>query len=790
MASGGIGRASMLLASGTMVSRVLGFVKAIVLAQTIGVVGSISADAFANANMLPSNIFSLISGGMLSAVLVPQVVYAARHPDGGQRYINRLVTLAIVLLFGLTVLATVAVPLISSLYGASLQPETLALVIAFGFWCMPQVFFYGLYAVLGEVLNARGVFGPFAWAPVLNNVVGIGFLGLFAVLYGADPTGDRSAGEWTPDMIALLGSTTTAGVALQAIILFFFWRRAGLTFRLDFQFRGTGLSKAGRLAGWTFGMLLIMQFAGLVETIVANIASGEAASLAAMQNAFLIFVLPHSIITVSIATAYFTRMSTAASEGRRDDLVRDFSGGARLIGMFIVFAALAIAVISPAFSRIFETRQEGVDALAIILCCFLVGLVTFCGLFLVQRAFYALEDTRTQFWVFLATMPLHVFGMAIVATLDVSVIVAGLALMQSFMSALRLGILMWLLRRRVGHLGTRRIVHSYTRFVIAAVIASIVGIGVMWLLGTYSHDGFSRSGIAPAFISCAVGGIVMVIVYVIALWFARSEELRETLAPILRRFGLGRLVGAGDADADADAPVSARADGADAGGAAASGAAASGGAAATIGEAGAQQSSERSWFDSESDADANRGSTSGDALVEAGAPASGGRAPVDNRGPSRDEDARARGGGLDNAWTNWLDDAGSLSGYGSADRGVDRREEEAYHGSFTSWGGTSDLTTAGILLPMHATPNSGPTSRRERRDMEQAAARALAERRTGPSGAAERRRAQRRDADQGATPPSANETGIIPRTTPERHRAADQQAHSLFDELFGDDRDA
>src|SRR5690606_31624660 len=105
------------------------------------------------------------------------------------------------------------------------------------------------------------------------------------------------------------------------------------------RWRGTGLSKAGRLAGWTFGMLLIMQFSGLVETIVLGIASGASASVAAFQNAYLIFVLPHSIITVSIATAYFTRMSEAASEHRLRDLVRDFSGGARLIGLFIVFAA-------------------------------------------------------------------------------------------------------------------------------------------------------------------------------------------------------------------------------------------------------------------------------------------------------------------------------------------------------------------------------------------------------------------------------------------------------------------
>ncbi|GGA68978.1 hypothetical protein GCM10011490_19380 [Pseudoclavibacter endophyticus] len=797
MARGGIGRASMLLASGTLVSRMLGFVKAIVLAQTIGVIGN-GADAFANANMLPSSIYSIIAGGVLNAVLVPQVVRAARHDDGGQQYINRLVTIAIAGLAGIALIATIAVPLIARLYGFSIEdPDLLTLVIALAYWCMPQIFFYGLYAVLGEVLNARGLFGPFTWAPVLNNVIGIGFLVLFSVIYGADPTGDRPISEWTPDMIALLGSTTTAGVACQALILFVFWRRVGLTYRPDFRWRGTGLGKAGKLIGWTFGMLLVLQFSGLIETIVLNIAAGKAVSVAAFQNAYLIFVLPHSIITVSIATAYFTRMSAAAGENRLGDLVRDFSGGARLIGLFIVFSAWAIAVISPPFARIFESTQEGVTDIAIVLCCFLIGLVSFCGLFLVQRAFFALEDTRTQFWVFLATMPLHVFGMALAATLEVHMIAAGLALSQSAVSVVRLVILLVLLRLRIGHLDLRRIARSYVRFAIGGLAAAAVGFGLMWMLGAYVDDGFARSGIGPALLGCAAGGGVMALVYLVTMFAMRSPELREGLDPLLRRVGLGRLVAVLPAARPADDPSRERRDddaanrdaggdrGGEAGGAAIGVDApiAPGGLPPTAGQptppAATEPGAPETWPDGAwglegdghavPDGAADPGSPVGPAPRERGAGTSRGRGAGAPRGRDRDPDElRAR----DDAWSAWLGSAASRQADRPSDPEVERREQGAYGGAFAAMNATGDLSTAGILLPLHATGPTGPRTRRERRMLEQDAARAIAEKRARE---AARRRAA--ETERGAEQPTDAErqASIARQRRAEEQRLAEQQ---------------
>ena len=425
----GIGRASAFLASGTIVSRILGFVKAIIVAATIGVVGSAGADAFAVANALPNTVYVIVAGGVLSAVLVPQIVRAGAHADGGSGYINKLLTVALVILAGATILATALAPLLTLVYGATLPQATLDLAIAFAWWCLPQIFFYGLYTLLGEVLNARRSFGPFTWVPVLNNIVAIAGLLVFAWAFGVDPDGARAADEWTPAMIAVLAGTATLGIAVQALVLFWFWRRIGLRYRPDFAWRGVGLGTAGRMAGWTFGMLLLTTLAGIVQTLVLGTASGQNASIAAVDYAWLIFMLPHSVITVSIATAYFTRMSEHAAADDLDRVRDDLSGAIRGITLIIILAAAVLLVIAYPFAAVFETASYAdTAALGNVVIAFTLGLVPFSTLFVVQRTFYALGDTRTPFRFTLFQVIVFIAGALACLALPKDVLAAGIAL--------------------------------------------------------------------------------------------------------------------------------------------------------------------------------------------------------------------------------------------------------------------------------------------------------------------------------------------------------------------------
>jgi putative peptidoglycan lipid II flippase len=220
-----VAKSSMLMASGTIISRVLGFARTILLAATIGVTTD-AADAFGVANQLPNNVYAIIVTGLLNAVLIPQLVKARLSKDGGKGYVDRLLTLIITVFFVVTLAVTLAAPALVSLYTSGWNEQQLALATAFAYWCLPQLFFYGLYSMLGEVLNARSAFGPYMWAPVLNNLVGILGLVGFLVLFGADPTGVRTVEQWGPDQIALLGGSATLGVMAQALILFLSWRRS------------------------------------------------------------------------------------------------------------------------------------------------------------------------------------------------------------------------------------------------------------------------------------------------------------------------------------------------------------------------------------------------------------------------------------------------------------------------------------------------------------------------------------------------------------------------------------
>jgi putative peptidoglycan lipid II flippase len=532
-----IGRASAFLASGTIVSRILGFVKAIIVAATIGVVGSAGADAFAVANGLPNTVYVIVAGGVLSAVLVPQIVRAGSHADGGGAYINKLLTVALVILAAATIIATALAPLLTLLYGATLPPATLDLAIAFAWWCLPQIFFYGLYTLLGEVLNARRSFGPFTWVPVVNNIVAIAGLLVFAALFGVDPDGARSADAWTPGMVAVLAGSATAGIAAQALILFWFWRRIGLRYRPDFAWRGVGLGTAGRMAGWTFGMLLLTTLAGIVQTLVLGTASGSGnASVAAVDYAWLIFMLPHSVITVSIATAYFTRMSEHASRDDHDKVRDDVSSAIRGITLIINLAAAVLLVIAYPFAAVFETGSfADTAALGNVVIAFTLGLVPFSMLFVVQRTFYALGDTRTPFRFTLFQVIVFTAGAFSCLLLPKDLLAAGIALVTTIACIAQLTVAAWLLRRRLRTLDGTRIAGGFARSLAALVLPLLAGVGLLIALGGTVEGGFAVSGIFGAVVSMAVIGVVMAVLYFGGLWLLRSPELRGFAAPLVAR---------------------------------------------------------------------------------------------------------------------------------------------------------------------------------------------------------------------------------------------------------------
>jgi len=536
--SGTVQRASAALASGTIVSRLLGFANVSVLAFVIGVQGS-GPNAFALANQLPTYVYAIVAGGLLSAVLVPHIVKAATQTDGGQAFVNRLVSLGVVAFIAATVLATLAAPFIVRLYalGGSGSEDALAgggldLAIALAYWCLPQILFYAVYALVGEVLNARNVFGPSAWAPALNNVVMIAVLVLFGVLFGVDPA-HRDPATWDAAKIALLAGGATLGVALQAVLLLFFWRRTGLRFRPDFRWRGVGLGAPARAAGWVFGMVLVIQLTNFVQTNVAATANASDASLAVLRVTWLIFMLSHSIIAISIATPYFTRMSTAVRDGDTAALRADLSSSLRTIGMLVTGAGAALAAAAVPFARFFAHDAAEARVIGIVLVAFLVGLVPFSTLYVVQRAFYALGDTRTPFLLQLVQAGIFIAAALALLLAPSAWIAAGLGLATSLSVIVQAIAGAVILRRRLGG-GGRGIVRRFGAFALIAIPAAAVGVGILALLGGFAVDGFATAGRVEGIVTTAVVGAGGILTFLGVLAATRAPELRGVLSSLRR----------------------------------------------------------------------------------------------------------------------------------------------------------------------------------------------------------------------------------------------------------------
>ncbi|MFD3333386.1 murein biosynthesis integral membrane protein MurJ [Streptomyces sp. NPDC058700] len=440
-------RSGALMAAGSLLSRATGFVRAAVVAAALG--AGYVADGYAVGNSVPTIVYMLLLGGALNAVFVPELVKAAKeHEDGGVAYTDRLLTLCALALTVITAGAVLASPLIVDTYTdyAGAQRE---MTVAFARACLPQILFLGLFTLLGQVLNARGRFGAMMWTPVLNNVVVVAVFALFLVL--------SDGGTLSPGEAALLGWGTTAGIALQALALVPSLRAAGFRWRPRLGWRGSGLGEPLRSAGWLVLLVLTNQAAYWVTTLLAT-SAGESVSgggLAAYNNAYLLWTVPHGIITVSLVTALLPRMSGAAADGDLAAVRRDVSYALRTSSAAVVPAACALLALAvPLMTVVFRygaTTGDDIRAMSWILMAFAPGLVALSGQYVCTRAFYALRDTRTPFLLNLVIAGLNAaLSFAAHQYLPTRWAVVGMAAGYSLALWAGWGLTAYVLRRRLG----------------------------------------------------------------------------------------------------------------------------------------------------------------------------------------------------------------------------------------------------------------------------------------------------------------------------------------------------
>lgn len=481
-AGGGLARSSLLMAVGTVVSRATGLIRQVLQAAALGT--GLLASTYNTANTVPTSLYTLLIGGALNAVLVPQLVRArATEPDGGRAYEQRLVTLVVCVLGVGTALAVWAAPEIVGLYMRDTpgSHEAFELTVTFARFLLPQIFFYGLFGIYGQVLNAREKFGAMMWTPVLNNVV---LVAMFAAYLGLMVAPGRVE-DITAEQVRLLGIGTTAGVALQALALVPFARAAGFRFRPRFDWRGTGLGRSVHAAKWTLLFVLANQVALTVVTHFANAADQELPEAGAGYTAYMyaqtIWLLPQSIVTVSLVTALLPRMSRAVAEGRLEDLRADLTRGLRISNVVIVPTAFLFLALGPQIATLLFAHgaadAASVRPLGQMLQAFGPGLIAFSAQYLLLRGFYAFEDTRTPFF-----MAAWIAGVDIALAsachllLPARWAVVGMAGAYTLSYLAGLALTARLLRRRLGgRIGTGGLGRAYGKVLCAAVPAAGLG---------------------------------------------------------------------------------------------------------------------------------------------------------------------------------------------------------------------------------------------------------------------------------------------------------------------------
>jgi putative peptidoglycan lipid II flippase len=530
--SGSVARNSAVMAAGSIVSRITGLLRTTAIVAVVG--AGLVGDDYQLAITLPTMVFELLVGGVLSSVIVPVLVRSRKNdPDAGQAYAQRLLSLAAIWLGIATALAVAAAPIFTEILTTErVSRADQDLITKLSYLILPAIFFYGMAALFGALLNARGHFAAPMWTPILNNIVVIATAGVFILI----STGRPSPESITTSQLLVLGLGTTTGIVVQAAGLWPALRRVGFRWRWRFDFRALGLGELGRLAVWMLLFVVVSQVGVFVVLKVAKQAGTEgAAGVVIFQVAFLLFMMAHGIVAVSVMTALMPRLSAAAADGRHHDLVAQLSSGLRLVSVMLVPIMAAYVVLGrPIAVTLFEyghvSHAEALSMAPVIAVAGL-GLVPYAILQLQQFAFYAVRDTRTPALINIplvaARITLALVAVEVLAATSVAVALMGGSAV-SYIGGVVLSSL--LLRRRIGRLGLRRVAVTLAKIVGAAAIAAVPAI----LLGNWITGEFGDTKLINALelIAC---GAVLLSGYIGAALLLRVPEVRELALMVRRR---------------------------------------------------------------------------------------------------------------------------------------------------------------------------------------------------------------------------------------------------------------
>jgi putative peptidoglycan lipid II flippase len=518
-----LGRAGRGMAVATLASRVAGFVRIVVLAAALGL-GSQLLDSYNVANTLPNAVYEVVIGGAMASVLVPVLTRATlTDPDGGVVYAQRLLSLMVYGLGAVTLVALAVAPWLVDLYTPGFTAEQRDLAVVFSRYFLPQILYYGLSATAGAVLNIRGRFAAPMWAPLCNSLVVIA-VGLIYVAVG----GTTSIATLTQGQILLLAIGTSVGVYAQMLLVVWALARSGFPLRLRLDPRGVAIRRIGRLAGWVVLSVIAAQVLLAAATRSASL-SGPG-GITVYQNAFAIFQVPFAVVALSVMTAMLPRLSRSAARLDHEQVISDLSLSVRVAAVAMAPVAVAMMVLGPQIATVLfghgHSAASTVSLLGVVVATFGLALVPFSGYMILQRGFYALQDTRTPALITICVAAEGVAGcLGAVWLLPPADIVIGVSL--AYFAAYTVGLITTalVLRRRLGRIDGYRLLWTHGRLLAATTAgAAVAAVAVRTLAPVVG------SGTSGSLIIIAVASLTGAASYIAAARLVRLTELRHLVA--------------------------------------------------------------------------------------------------------------------------------------------------------------------------------------------------------------------------------------------------------------------
>ncbi|MDO4909145.1 MAG: murein biosynthesis integral membrane protein MurJ [Corynebacterium sp.] len=534
-------RAGGSMAVATMLSRITGFVRNVMIGSSLGpAVGS----AFNTANTLPNLITEIVLGAVLTSLVVPVLVRAEKEdPDRGAAFIRRLLTLSVSLLLFVTIIAVAAAPFLTRLSLGAEGKVNISQSTAFAYFLLPQILFYGVFALFMAILNTKGVFKPGAWAPVLNNIVVIAVLGIYWLLPGGFHP-DEQVSLLDPHVL-LLGLGTTLGVVVQALIMLPYLKKQNIDLRPLW-----GID--ARLKQFTGMAIAIVIYVGISQAgyiLTTRIASSSDPTAPMIyQQAWLFLQVPYGIIGVTLLTALMPRLSRAAANGDHKGVVNDLTMATKitflaLIPIIIFMTVFGVEIANALFAYGAFDRQSA-DLLGTTLSFSAFTLIPYALVLLHLRVFYAREEAWTPTFIIAGITTTKVILSFLATRIAASprdvVVLLGTANGFGFVAGACIGAL--LLRRKLGKLQAPSILHTTAWTVGASVVGAFVAYYVdMALAHVIMRPELHILGSVVFIFRVAVDGVVFLIVTGLVLSRSKLEELRSLSAvgnriPGLRKF--------------------------------------------------------------------------------------------------------------------------------------------------------------------------------------------------------------------------------------------------------------